>query len=164
MDLVRPEFGLLFWMVLSFSIILYLLGKFAWKPILKSLKDREDSIEEALRSADRAKMEMEKLHADNEKIMLEAKVARDVLIKEAREVKEAIIRDAKTQAQAEAVRMIENARLAIENEKAAAVTDIKNQVTLLSIEIAEKILRKQLSNKEEQKKFIGELLKDISTN
>ncbi|MCF8294728.1 MAG: F0F1 ATP synthase subunit B [Bacteroidales bacterium] len=164
MGLVNPDFGLLFWTLISFSIVLFILGKFAWKPILKSLKDREVSIESALKSAEDAKMEMHKLQADNEKIILEAKSQRDILIREAREVKETIIREAKTEAGAEASKLIKNAREAIENQKAAAITDIKNQVTELSIDIAKKILERELSSPEEQKKFIASLLKQVNPN
>lgn len=164
MGLVSPEFGLLFWTLLSFSIVLFILGKFAWKPILKSLKDREVSIEGALKAAEDAKVEMQKLQADNEKIIIEAKSQRDLLIKEAREVKETMIREAKNEAAAEAGKMIKNAREAIENQKAAAITDIKNQVTELSVEIAKKVLERELSNPEEQKKFISQLLKDVNPN
>jgi len=164
MGLVSPEFGLLFWTLLSFSIVLFILGKFAWKPILKSLKDREVSIEGALKAAEDAKIEMQKLQSDNEKIIIEAKSQRDLLIKEAREVKETMIREAKNEASAEAGKLIKNAREAIENQKAAAITDIKNQVTELSVEIAKKILERELSNPEEQKKFISQLLKEINPN
>ena len=164
MGLVTPDYGLLFWMVLSFSIVLFVLGKYAWKPILKSLKDREQSIEGALQSAEQAKVEMEQLQADNEKIIVEAKVERDKLIKEAREVKETIIKEAKTQASTEAAKLIETAREGIENEKATAITEIKNQVTLLSVQIAEKILKRELANKEDQQKYIDEMLKEINMN
>lgn len=164
MGLVSPEFGLLFWTVLSFSIVMYILAKFAWKPILKSMKDREQSIENALKSADNARLEMQKLQADNEKFVVEAKTQRDILIREAREVKEAMIRDAKGEAAAEAAKLLKNAREAIENQKAAAITDIRNQVTELSVRIAGKILEKELQSTEEQKKFIAQLLKDVNSN
>jgi F-type H+-transporting ATPase subunit b len=164
MGLVSPEFGLLFWTLLSFSIVLYILGKFAWKPILKSMKDRELSIENALKSADHARAEMQKLQSDNEKFILEAKSQRDLMIREAREVKETMIREAKGEAASEANKLLKNAREAIENQKAAAITDIRNQVTELSIQIASKILEKELHNSEEQKKFIAQLLKEVNPN
>lgn len=164
MDLVRPEFGLFFWTILSFSIVMYILAKFAWKPILKSMKDREISIENALKSADNARLEMQKLQADNEKFVIEAKSQRDLLIREAREVKETMIREAKGEAAAEAAKLLKTARESIENQKAAAITDIRNQVTELSIQIAAKILEKELQNPEDQKKFIAQLLKDVNSN
>jgi F-type H+-transporting ATPase subunit b len=164
MGLVQPELGLLFWMTISFGIVFFILAKFAWKPILKSLKDRDYHIESALKSADQAKEEMKKLQADNEKIINEAKGERDKLIKEAREVKENIIREAKGQAQSEAAKMIEIARESIENEKSTAITEIKNQVSLLSVQIAEKILKKELANKADQKEYIEEMLKEINPN
>lgn len=164
MDLVRPEFGLFFWTILSFSIVMYILAKFAWKPILKSMKDRELSIENALKSADNARLEMQKLQADNEKFVIEAKSQRDLLIREAREVKETMIREAKGEAAAEAAKLLKTARESIENQKAAAITDIRNQVTELSIQIAAKILEKELQNPEDQKKFIAQLLKDVNSN
>lgn len=164
MGLVSPEFGLLFWTVLSFSIVMYILAKFAWKPILKSMKDREQNIENALKSADNARLEMQKLQADNEKFVVEAKNQRDILIREAREVKETMIREAKGEAAVEASKLLKNAREAIENQKAAAITDIRNQVTELSIQIAAKILEKELQNPEEQKKFIAQLLKEVNSN
>ncbi|HBS85428.1 MAG: ATP synthase F0 subunit B [Bacteroidetes bacterium GWF2_38_335] len=164
MELVTPGIGLLFWMLLSFTVLLFLLKKFAWKPILKMLKDREESIEGALKSAEKAKEEMAKLQSDNEKIILEAKAERDRLMKEAREVKEQLISTAKKQANEEAEKIILSAREAISNEKDAAMNDIKNQVAIISIEIAEKILMKELSEPGKQKEYVDSLLKDINLN
>ncbi len=162
--MINPDFGLLFWTLVSFSIVVFILGKFAWKPIMKSLKDREYEIENAIQSAKQAKVEMEQLQASNEKILLEAKSEREQLMKEAREVKETIIKDAKSQAAVEADKMMKAAKESIETEKAAAISDIKKQVTELSILIAEKILVKELGNQEDQKKYIDSLLKDINAN
>ncbi len=162
--MINPDFGLLFWTLVSFSIVVFILGKFAWKPIMKSLKDREYEIENAIQSAKQAKVEMEQLQASNEKILLEAKSEREQLMKEAREVKETIIKDAKSQAAVEADKMLKTAKESIETEKAAAISDIKKQVTELSILIAEKILVKELGNQEDQKKYIDSLLKDINAN
>lgn len=164
MGLVTPDYGLLFWMVLSFSVVLFVLGKFAWKPILKSLKDREESIEGALKSAEQAKVEMQQLQADNQKIIIEAKSERDKLIKEARDVKENIIKEAKTQATTETNKITAAARESIENEKSAAITEIKNQVSLLSVQIAEKILKRELTDKKDQQNYIEEMLKEINMN
>jgi F-type H+-transporting ATPase subunit b len=160
MELVTPNVGTIFWMLLFFSIILWILKKFAWKPILNSLKSREKSIEDALLSAEHAKEEMVKLKSDNEKILFEARQERDKLMKEARAVKEKIIYDAQEQAQAEAHKIIENTRQSIENEKKSAINDIKTQIAILGIIIAEKVIREKLdSNK--QKELIDDLLKDI---
>lgn len=164
MELVTPGIGLLFWMLVSFSILLFLLKKFAWKPILNMLKERETSIEKALQSAERAKEEMARLQSDNEKIINEAKLERDKLIKEAREIKEKIISEAKAEAQKEAIRLQENARVSIEQEKQNAMREIKNQVASLSVEIAEKILRKELSADNKQKSFVDGLLQDVKLN
>lgn len=164
MELVTPGIGLLFWMLLSFSIVLFILKKFAWKPIMKALKDRESSIEDALQSAEKAKEEMAKLHYENEKIIAEAKEERDKLMKEARGVKDKIISDAKIRTAEETNKMVEIARLNIQNEKVAAISEMKNQVAILSVEIAEKILKQKLSGDKDQKKWIRNLLKEIKLN
>ena len=164
MKLITPDIGLVFWMVISFSVVVFLLRKFAWKPILKMLRERESYISDALKSAERAKEEMAKLQADNEKIINEARTERDKLLKEARETKDAIIADAKEKAGAEANKIIENAKLAIDNEKAAALNDVKDQITVLSIEIAEKILGNELADKTKQQGFAAEQLKAIKLN
>jgi F-type H+-transporting ATPase subunit b len=161
MELVRPEIGLLFWMLLSFSIVLYILRKFAWRPILKALKERENSITDALKSADKAKEEMSRLQADNERIINEAKIERDNLIKEAREVKEKIIAEAKLRASEEAEKLLEAAKRNIESEKNAAISEMKVSIAKFSVEIAEKILRKKLSDDKAQKMLIEDAIKDI---
>ncbi len=164
MGLVTPDFGLLFWMILSFSIVLFLLKKFAWKPILSALKEREDFIEQALQSAEKAKEEMSKLQASNEKIIKEARNERDRLLVEAREVKATIINDAKEQATVEGNKMIEAAKRAIENEKASALNEIKNSIANLSIEIAEKILKENLSSSVNQQKVMDTYLNEVKLN
>lgn len=164
MELVTPGLGLVFWMVISFSIILFILKKFAWKPILKALKDREITIDTALKSADKVKEEMEQLKTDNEKIIKEAKNERDNLLKDARQVKDKIISEAKQIANSEAKKIIENAKGKIESEKEAALDEIKNQVAGFSIEIAEKILKKKLEKTKDQKDLINELIDEIKIN
>lgn len=164
MELVTPGIGLVFWMLLSFSIVFIILKKFAWKPILKMIKEREESIDNALKMAEKAKDEMAKLQSDNEKILSEARKERDGLIREAREIKEKIISDAKKQALTEADKMIENAKAAINSEKSAALSEIKKQITVLSVDIAEKILKKELSSEQKQKEYLGNLVKDINLN
>jgi F-type H+-transporting ATPase subunit b len=141
MELIKPDIGTLFWMVLFFGIIFFILGKFAWKPILNTLKNREQDINDALQSADRVKEEMVRLKADNEKILTEARQQRDLMMHEARNIKDKIISDAQEQSQIEAKKIIENARQAIENEKKSAINEIKGQIAIISVTIAEKIIR-----------------------
>jgi F-type H+-transporting ATPase subunit b len=160
MELVQPGIGLIFWMTLSFGILIWVLGKYAWKPIMKSLKEREDSIDEALHAADKAREDMKALKFDNEKLLQEAKEARDDIMKEARKVKEKIIEGARLKANDEANRIVENAKVRIENEKMAAMTDLKNQVASLSIQIAEKVLKDQLSDDKRQKEYVQRLIED----
>ena len=164
MNLVTPDIGLLFWMLVSFSIVLFILKKFAWKPILKSLDDRNTSIQGALDEAKKAREEMASLKSDNEKIIAEAKTQRDAILKEAREIKDKMIADAKGQASAEADRLTSIARENIQNEKMAAITELKNQVAHLSIEIAEKILNTELKEKDKQKAIVSNLLNEVKMN
>lgn len=164
MDIVSPSLGLVFWTTLSFLIVLIILRKAAWKPILASLKEREDKIQDALDSADKAKEEMAKLQASNEALLKEARNERDAMLRDARDIKDKIVNDAKTQAQEEADKILSNAREAIRNDKNAAIADLKNQVGVLAIEIAEKVLRDQLSNDEKQKALVQRLMQDVSLN
>ena len=162
--MLQPEPGLIFWTLLVFLIVLFLLTKFAWKPIIKALKEREDSIEESLNSAEKAREEMAKLKAENEKLLAEAIVERDKIFKEAREASSRIIDEAKEKASQEGAKLIENAKEVINNEKQAALAEVKNQVASLSIQIAEKLLRKKLSDIEDQKELIKELIDEVSIN
>jgi F-type H+-transporting ATPase subunit b len=164
MELVKVDIGLLFWMTLTFSILLFILGKYAWRPIMKMLHEREDSIEKALNAADDAKKEMLKLKAGNEQLLIEAKEERDALMRDARKVKESIIEEARVKANEEANRIIENARESIQYEKLAAINDLKNQIASISIEIAEKLIGQELSNKEKQKELTEKLLKEVKIN
>ncbi|MEI6575228.1 MAG: F0F1 ATP synthase subunit B [Bacteroidota bacterium] len=161
MELVSPGIGLIFWMTLSFGIVLFLLAKFAWSPIMKALHDREHHIDEALHAADLARQEMEGMKFSNEQMMRQAKDERDVLLKETRKITESIKDEARQQAQAEYQRIIESARINIENEKMAAITELKNQLGHLSIEIAEKILREKMTKSAEQDAFIKKLLEEV---
>ena len=164
MGLMIPETGLVIWMMITFLILLFLLRKFAWKPILKMIKEREDSIDGALKSAEKAKEEMRNLQADNEKILAQARHERDMMLKEAREMKDNIVGEAKGKAKEEADKILASAREAIQNEKMAAITELKNQVAMLSVEIAEKILKRELSDENKQRELIGDLLKDTKLN
>ena len=158
------EFGLFFWQVLIFVGLLLLLKKFAWKPILDAVNEREEGIKNALESAEKAKKEMQNLKSDNEKLLADARAERDALMKEAREIKDKMISDAKTEAQAQGEKMINQAKAAIESEKNAAMADLKNQVASLSLEIAEKLLKDELSNKEAQTKLVEKMLGDAKLN
>jgi F-type H+-transporting ATPase subunit b len=162
--LVTPGVGLIFWTSIVFLLLLVLLGKFAWKPILSAIKEREQGIEHALKSAEAAKKEMENLKAGNEKILNEARAERDALLKEARDTKEAIISEAKVKAQKDADRILSTAREQIIAEKNAAIADLKAQVATLSIDIAEKILKSELSSDEKQKSLVNNLMKDVNLN
>jgi len=164
MDLISPEFGLIFWTGLSFLILLFVLKKFAWKPILGAVNTREQSILDALASAEAAKKEMENLTADNEKLLKEARVERDGMMKEARELKAKMIADAKDEAKLEADKMISNAQAAIQSEKKSAIADIKTQVASLSLEIAEKVVKEELSSKDKQLKLVESMLGDAKLN
>lgn len=164
MDLITPSVGLIFWTAVVFIILLVLLRSLAWKPILSAVKEREQSIEDALNAAKKAKEEMALLNAQNEKILKEARAERDAILKEAREMKENIINEAKNSATVEANKLIENAKTAIQNEKASAMADIKNQVGQLSIEIAEKILTKELSDKSAQESLVNDVIDQVKFN
>ena len=161
MDLVTPELGLVFWTTLSFLILLFLLRKFAWKPILGAINDRERSIEDSLAKADAAKFEMERLSEEIEASLKQARIERDDILSEARKVKEKIIAESKEAAQAEGAKMIEKARVEITSLKAIAMADVKNQVASLSLEIAEKVLRKQFEDSKKQDELVTELLKEV---
>ena len=158
------ELGLFFWQMLIFVALIFLLKKFAWKPILDSVNEREEGIKNALLSAENARKEMQNLQADNERILQEARIERDTLLKEAREMREKMIADSKADAQAEGARMIEQAKAAIQTEKNAAMADLKSQVSTLSLEIAEKLLKDELSNKEAQTKLVEKMLGDVKLN
>ena len=164
MELVNPGIGLIFWMTIAFVAILYILGKFAWKPILKALKERETSIEEALHAADKAREEMKQMQFSNEQLLQEAKNERDAILAQARKIKDSIIEESKTKANEEANRIIISAKESIENEKMAALTDLKNQIGELSLEIARKILMRELSDPKKQEEYIKQLVKDVNFN
>lgn len=164
MELISPGLGLIFWMTLSFAILVIILAKYAWKPITKALSEREDLIQDSLDEAKKARKEMEKLKFDNEQLLNEAKDERDKILRDARHAGDKIIEKAKEKANKEANRIVESATERIENEKIAAMTDLKNQLGALSIEIAEKILSQELSKDKKQKKYIQKLLDEIKFN
>ncbi len=154
------SFGLFFWQMILFVLLLFLLKKFAWKPILDALNSREEGIQNALDEADKARQEMVDLKSSNEQILKEARAERDGLLKDARMIKEKMITEAKDEAKAQSNKIIEQARQTIENEKLAAITELKNQVAELSIGIAENIMQDELSNKGKQVKLIEKMLEE----
>jgi F-type H+-transporting ATPase subunit b len=164
MDLVTPGIGMIVWTTLFFLILLVILGKFAWPAILAAVAARNESIRKALDSAEKAREEMVKLQADNKIILAEAKKERDAMMKDARDVKDIIIAEAKEKAGAEASKMIQNAKEAIRSEKDSAVLEMKSQMAKLSIEIAEKVLVEKLGNDKAQKDLVDKLVDDIDLN
>ena len=166
MDKLITDFslGLFFWQTLLFVILVFVLKKYAWKPILSAVEEREEGIRNALDSAEKAKEEMKNLNADNERILHEAKLERDTLLKEAREMKEKIINDAKESANQDAEKILITAKEQIRNEKLKAITELKNEVANLSIEMAEKILKSELSDKKAQSEMIERTLKQKDLN
>lgn len=164
MDLITPEFGLVFWTLITFLVLLFILRKFAWNPILGAVSEREEGIKDALASAEKARQEMENLQADNERILQEARAEREAMLKDAREMKAKMIADAKDEAQSQASKMIHQAQVAIESEKKAAMAELKSHVAGLSIEIAEKVVRDELSNKDKQLKLVENMLGETTLN
>lgn len=164
MELLTPSFGLIFWTLLAFLIVFFILKKYAWKPILSSLDQREKGIAESLETAEKVKAEMAQLKNENEELMAKAREERGAMLKEARETKDRIIAEAKEQSKIEANKIVSEAQQAINTQKMAAITDVKNQVGKLVIEVTEKILRKELSGKEAQEAHIKELVEDVKLN
>lgn len=161
MNFIHPE-SLSFWTLIVFVCLLLLLRAFAWKPILKALKERETSINNALEAADEAKKEMANLKADNEKLLAEARQERDAILKEAREIKERIVSQAKEEAHQEGAKLIAHAKTSIENEKKMAIAEIKQQIATLSLDIAKKVLTKELAAEVKQEKLVESLLNEIN--
>jgi F-type H+-transporting ATPase subunit b len=164
LDLVNPAFGLVFWQTVTFLTILFILSKFAWKPIMSGLKEREQNIEAALSTAKKAREEMAQMKSENEKLLAEARVERDKMLKEAQVASNNMISEAKDKASAEGARLLESARISITNEKQAAIAEVKNQAASLSIQIAEKLLKRELSNEQAQKKLVDEFIKEAKFN
>ena len=161
MKLVTPDIGLLFWMLVSFGIVLFLLRKFAWKPILASLKTREESISEALNTARKAKEEMAQLNNDNQRLLNEAREERAKLLREAKSTGDHLISEARDKAKVEAQKIVTEARQEIENQKNKAIVEVKNQVGQMSIDIAEKLIRQQMGQTQEQKNLVDKLVNEI---
>ncbi len=164
MDLLIPEIGLIFWHTVSFLILLFLLTKFAWKPVLKAIKDREKNIQSALDAAEKAKLEMARLTNENEQLLKEARAERDNILKEAKELKDKIVADAKLEAQESGKKILEQAKKEIEDQKNRALAEVKNQVSSLSLDIARKVLTKEFEDQTKQETFVSDLLKDVKLN
>jgi F-type H+-transporting ATPase subunit b len=164
MDLVTPDLGLLFWTGIVFCLLLFLLVKFAWKPILKAVNDREAKIADALAVAEKTQEEMKARQAQNENLLKEARAERDAMIKEAKQTADKMVEEAKTAAKTEAEKVMSSARATINSEKAAAIAELKTQVAAFSIEIAEKVVRGELSSSDKQKALADKLAEDINMN
>ena len=164
MQLITPEFGLIFWQLVIFLLLLLLLGRFAWKPILNSLHEREQGIEEALRQADRAKQEMQSLKAGNEQLLVDARRERDQTLKEGQNIAAQLIEKAKATATEEGARLIQQAYEAIQQEKNQALAEVRNTAAQLSVDIAERLLRRELTDPVAQQKLVDDYLKDVKLN
>lgn len=164
MDLLTPELGLFVWTLIAFLAVFFILRKFAWKPILTSLGEREKGIADSIASAERVKKEMGLMKAENEKLMMQAREERALMLKEAKEAKDRIVNEAKEQAKVEANKIIADAQLQIQQQKMAALTEVKNEIGNLAVEVAEKILRKQLATSDSQNDYAKLLAEDIKLN
>lgn len=164
MGLVVPDTGLLFWMIIAFSISLWILGKYAWKPIIKSLRKREDNIQTSLNAAKEAKNKMKDLEEENKKIIIKARNERDALLQEAKDLKNKMLRQAQKDAKDKADKILQDAQNQIENEKQKVLSDLKAQVADLTINISEKVLRRELDDKEKQKDYINNLVDEVKLN
>lgn len=164
MDLLNPEIGLFFWSLLAFLIVLFLLKKFAWKPILSALNEREKGIADAISAAERMRQEMGMIQAENEKLLAQAREERTQIIKEARDMQDKMLNEARERARTDADKILADANDQIQRQKMAALTDVKNQIGRLSVEVAEKILRQQLATPDAQNKLMAELTEDIRLN
>jgi len=164
LSIITPDLGLFFWQTVIFLITLFILSKFAWGPIMSALKEREDSITDALSAADKARADIQQLQAKNEALLAEARVERDKILADAHKAATTMMDDARVKATTEGNRLMEAARVSIQTEKNAALHEVKNYAATLAVEIAEKILRKELNNAEEQKKLVSEYIKEVNLN
>jgi F-type H+-transporting ATPase subunit b len=164
MQLLTPAFGLIIWTLLAFLIVFFILKKFAWKPILNSMNQREKGIADSLATAEKIKLEMSQMKSENEALLVKAREERVQMLKEAKETKDKIINEAKEQAKVETNKIIADAQSVINQQKMAALTDLKNQVGTLVVEVSEKILRRELSNRQEQEKYIKQLAENVKLN
>ncbi|MCF8230596.1 MAG: F0F1 ATP synthase subunit B [Bacteroidales bacterium] len=161
MELVNPGIGLIFWMIVIFGLLLLVLGKYAWKPIMKSLHEREQSIDKALKSADKAREEMKNLQADNEKLRQEAREERDKILKQARDKQNEIIEQAREEANQERQKILDSAKKEISNEKQAAARELRETVADISLKVAEKIIRQELEDEKKQQKLVEKYFDEV---
>ncbi|MEO5649279.1 MAG: F0F1 ATP synthase subunit B [Ginsengibacter sp.] len=164
MELLLPKLGLIFWTLIAFGITLWILGKFAWKPIMKSLDEREKNISDSIMSAENVRKEMSELKSENEALLAKAREERGIMMREAKETRDKIILEAKEQAREEMNKIVADAQSVIHQQKMAAITDLKNQVGNLVLEVSEKVIRRELSNREEQEKYIQQLTQNVDLN
>jgi F-type H+-transporting ATPase subunit b len=164
MELLLPKIGLIIWTLIAFGIVFYILAKYAWKPILKSLDEREKNISNSILSAENMKKEMENMQSENEALLAKAREERSLLMREAKEIRDKIIQEAKEQARKETNKIVADAQSVINQQKMAAITDLKNQVGNLVLEVSEKVLRRELNNKDAQEKYIQQLAQDVELN
>lgn len=164
MSLILPDLGLLFWTTAIFLLFWFLMSKFAFKPIVKAIKDRERTIEDALSAADKAKTEMQQLQSDNASLLKEAREEGAKILKEAKDVKELIIAEAHTRAKDEAAKIVSAAKVEIDSQKKAALAEVKNEVSKLSLEIAQKVIGKELDSSKEHQSYINSLVEKINVN
>lgn len=164
MNLLLPEFGLFIWTLIAFLVVLFILKKFAWGPIVKSLHERESGIADSIAAAEKVKEEMKQMQSQNESLLIQAREERTAMLKEAKDTKDRIINEAKDQAKAEANKIMDDTRLQIERQKNAAMTEVKNEIGKLAVEVAEKILRKQLAGQEAQQGYVKMLAEEIKLN
>lgn len=164
MELLLPKLGLIFWTLIAFGITLWILGKYAWKPIMKSLDEREKNISDSIMSAENVRKEMAELKSENEALLAKAREERAIMMREAKETRDKIIIDAKEQARLEMNKIVADAQSVIHQQKMAAITDLKNQVGNLVIEVSEKVIRRELKSKEEQENYIQQLTQNVDLN
>lgn len=164
MELLVPKLGLIFWMVIAFGITLWILAKYAWKPIIKSLDEREKNITDSIQSAENVRKEMAALKNENEALLAKAREERSQMMREAKETKDKIIQEAREQARKETSKIVADAQGVINQQKMAAITDLKNQVGNLVLEVSEKVLRRELNNKEDHEKYIRQLTQNVELN
>lgn len=164
MELLLPKIGLIFWTLVAFGIVFFILAKYAWKPILKSLDERQKNITDSILSADNVRKEMAAMKSENEALLAKAREERSLMMREAKETRDKIIQEAKEQARKETNKIVADAQSVINQQKMAAITDLKNQVGNLVLEVSEKVLRRELNNKDDQEKYIQQLTKNVELN
>lgn len=164
MELLLPKLGMMVWTLIAFGIVFFILAKYAWKPIVGSLQERQNNIDDAILSAEKVRKEMSELKSENEELLAKAREERGIMMREAKETRDKIILEAKEQAREEMNKIVADAQSVIHQQKMAAITDLKNQVGNLVLEVSEKVIRRELSNKEEQERYIQQLTQNVDLN